>query len=221
MKTYWKDYQGEDEQFWEHEWGKHGTCISTLDPSCYADYQPTEEAVDFFKKTVELFKTLPSYEWLSAAGIKPSDSATYSTSDIQAALKAKHGKEVTLGCKNGALDEIWYHYNVQGSVVGGKFVAADPDGTKSTCPDSGIKYLPKSGGGSGGGGSGTSTTSSQGSGPTGTPFSGKGQLKVNSGGSQKGCIISSGNWYTTGSCASFTATTSGGFWKPFSVLSNH
>jgi ribonuclease T2 len=211
MKTYWKDYQGQDEQFWEHEWGKHGTCISTIDPSCYTDYQPTEEAVDFFKKTVELFKTLPSYQWLSEAGITPSASATYSSADIQSALKAKHGKEVTIGCKNGALDEIWYHYNVQGSIIGGNFVAADPDGTKSTCPDTGVKYLPKSGGSSGGGGgSSTSTMSTSGSSPTGTPFSGKGQLKVYSGSSQTGCIISSGSWFTTGTCASFTAAASGG-----------
>lgn len=62
MQTYWKDYQGEDETFWEHEWGKHGTCISTLNPECYSDHTATEEVVDFFQKTVDLFKSLPSYE---------------------------------------------------------------------------------------------------------------------------------------------------------------
>ena len=62
MNTYWKDNQGDDETFWEHEWGKHGTCISTLSPSCYTNYQATEEAVDFFQKVVDLFNTLPSYD---------------------------------------------------------------------------------------------------------------------------------------------------------------
>ena len=61
MNTYWKDYQGNDEVFWEHEWGKHGTCISTLDPKCYTGYTPQQEVVDYFQKTVDLFKTLDSY----------------------------------------------------------------------------------------------------------------------------------------------------------------
>lgn len=218
MQTYWKDYQGDDEQFWSHEWDKHGTCISTLEPACYGDdYQPTQEVVDFFKKAVELFKTLPSYEWLSEAGITPSDSKTYTSAEIQDALKAKHGNEVTIGCKDGSFNEIWYHYNVKGSVITGEFVSAPPDGTKSTCPASGIKYLPKgSGGSSGGGSSSTTTTSAAGTDPTSPPssggsFSGKGQLKVvnSETGAQDGCLISSGTWYVSGTCATFTATASG------------
>ncbi|KAF2641272.1 ribonuclease M [Massarina eburnea CBS 473.64] len=209
MGTYWKDYQGNDETFWQHEWGKHGTCISTLEPSCYTNHKATEEVVDFFQKTVDLFKALPSYTWLAAAGITPSTTTTYTTSQIQSALSAKRsGVTVTLGCSSSALNEIWYHYDVRGSVQSGEFVPANPDGTKSTCPSTGIKYLPKSG--SGGGGGGTTTVPTSGTpAPTGTPFSGKGYLNVNSGGSQKGCIISAGTWYTSGTCASFTATVSG------------
>lgn len=210
MQTYWKDYSGDDETFWEHEWGKHGTCISTLKPSCYDDYTPTQEVPDFFDKAVELFKTLPSYEWLSAAGITPSSSKTYTSAQIQAALKAKHGQEVTLGCSSGALNEIWYHYSVRGSVQTGDFVAAEPDGTKSTCPSTGVKYLPKSSGGSTSTTTGpTSTTTTTSPTSTGGAFSGKGSLMVEVDGSQNGCIISAGTWYTTGTCASFTAAASG------------
>ncbi|KAK4150721.1 hypothetical protein C8A00DRAFT_36662 [Chaetomidium leptoderma] len=73
---------------------KHGTCISTLKPSCYTNHQATQEAVDFFAKT---------------------------------------------------LDELWYYYNFQGSVQSGTFYPANPVSSGSTCPSTGIKYLPKSG----------------------------------------------------------------------------
>ena len=61
MNTYWKDYQGDDEDFWEHEWGKHGTCINTLDPKCYANNDSQQGVVDYFQKTTDLFGELDSY----------------------------------------------------------------------------------------------------------------------------------------------------------------
>lgn len=204
MQTYWKDYQGDDESFWEHEWGKHGTCISTLDPSCYANYSPTQEAADFFTRAVSLFATLPTYDWLSAAGIVPSATKTYTLAAIQAALTAHHGHNVVIRCSGGALNELWYHFNVQGSVQSGTFKAVDPVGSGSTCPSTGIKYLPKyttttppS--------STTTTTGGPTSVPTGAPgaLSGKGYVEVQ----PDGFLISSGNWYRAGGTpASFTAT---------------
>lgn len=143
METYWKDYNGDDESFWEHEWNKHGTCISTLEPTCYeGGYKPTQEVVDYFARTVDLFMGLPTYKWLSDAGIEPSDSATYDLEDVQRALEDKHGAEVTLGCKGKNLNEVWYHYNVRGSVQTGEFVAAEPDGTKGPCPSK-VRYAVK------------------------------------------------------------------------------
>lgn len=62
MNTYWKDNKGNDKSFWAHEWGKHGTCISTLQPNCYTSYVPQEEVVAYFQKTVDLFKTLDSFQ---------------------------------------------------------------------------------------------------------------------------------------------------------------
>lgn len=61
MNTYWKSNNGDDEGFWEHEWNKHGTCISTMEPECYTSYTPQEEVVAYLEKTVDLFKTLDSY----------------------------------------------------------------------------------------------------------------------------------------------------------------
>ena len=213
MNTYWKNQGASDESFWEHEWGKHGTCISTLEPSCYTNYVPQQEVVDFFTKTVALFKTLPSYQFLSDAGITPSSSATYTSAEILAALNKPRGVDVAIQCANtNQLDEIWYFFDVAGSVQTGKFIPTNPDGSKSDCPATGIKYLPKSG--SSPPPSPTTTTTTGGSEPTpttapGTPFSGKGTLQVSTDGKATGCIISGGTWYTTGTCAGFTAAASG------------
>jgi hypothetical protein len=62
MSEYWKDFRGDDANLWEHEWNKHGTCVSTLETNCYEDYLPQQEVVDYFDKTVEIYKELPSHE---------------------------------------------------------------------------------------------------------------------------------------------------------------
>lgn len=57
MNEYWLPNSGTAESFWEHEWSKHGTCINTLSPGCYGDgYVAGQEVVDFFARTVDLFK---------------------------------------------------------------------------------------------------------------------------------------------------------------------
>lgn len=61
MNTYWVSDDSTNEVFWEHEWNKHGTCISTLEPSCYSSYTTGAEVVDFFNAAVDLFKILPTY----------------------------------------------------------------------------------------------------------------------------------------------------------------
>lgn len=194
MSTYWKDYQGRDEDLWEHEWGKHGTCISTLDPECF-DGSTTAGVVPYFSQAVRLFKTLPTYDWLSEAGIVPSNTATYSRASILAVLKDKTGYEPYLGCKAGALNEVWYFYNVQGSLVNGHFEHTAIVGKTGTCGVN-IRYLPKS---STPPPSKTKITPPQPQ-PTGA-FAGRGYLTVDKG----GCLISSGKWYKSGTCATFTA----------------
>ncbi|KAI1768514.1 ribonuclease M [Hypoxylon sp. FL1150] len=214
METYWLPNDSTAESFWEHEFGKHGTCISTLEPKCFTDYQPTEEVPYFFNTTVTLFKSLPTYQFLADAGITPSSTTTYKLADIQAALSKNHnGESVYIGCTDSAIDQVYYYYNVYGSVANGQFVPASPDNSDDGgCPSTGVQYLPKSGGGS----TPTSTTSTGTSSPTSTPtstptgsFSGKGYLNAVTGGSTQGCIISGGTWYTSGTCATFTAASSG------------
>ncbi|KAJ5490776.1 Ribonuclease T2 [Penicillium diatomitis] len=142
MQNYWVDINGDNENFWAHEWGRHGTCINTIDPSCYSNYSPQEEVGEFFQKVVDLFKGLDTYKALADAGITPDDSQTYALSDIQAALTSFHGgASVHLGCSSGKLNQVWYFFNVAGNAIDGKYEAVDTL-TKSNCP-SNVRYVPK------------------------------------------------------------------------------
>ncbi|KAF6231117.1 hypothetical protein HO173_010617 [Letharia columbiana] len=146
MSVYWKDDGGNDESFWEHEWGKHGTCISTFDTSCYTDYVPTQEVVDFFQKTLQLFSVLDTYTFLKDAGIVPSTTKTYTYSEIRKALVQDRHVNATIECTGAnstELDEVYYYYNVYGSAQDGTYIPAQPDTNSSSCPMTGIQYLPK------------------------------------------------------------------------------
>ncbi|CRG85946.1 ribonuclease T2 family, putative [Talaromyces islandicus] len=212
MQNYWKDFRGDDANLWEHEWNKHGTCISTLQTKCYSDYIPQEEVVDYFDKAVELFKGLPSYESLSKAGIVPSHDKTYNLVDIQNALKAAHGAEVTVRCRHGSLNEIWYHFNVGGRLQTGNFEPADPVGGGSNCPRSGIRYLPKRLAPPPHRPRPTATDGPGGPEPTGPAHPRKGNLRVYRANQQRGCLISRGTWFTSGTCATYRAKdVTGGF----------
>ncbi|KAK7528025.1 ribonuclease T2-like protein [Phyllosticta citriasiana] len=213
MSTYWKSNSESDESFWEHEWSKHGTCVSTLKPTCYDDYQSRQEVRDFFNRSVSLFQERPTYEWLAAAGITPSTSATYSTSEIQAALKAQHGSGVALLCEGSGRKtfyQVYYGFEVRGSLQAGQFVPIDVS-SSSNCPSK-VRYVPKRGGPSPtttGRHTKTATTTTTAL-PTSTgSFSGKGFLNVEHDGGSNGCIISGGTWYASGTCATFTATSAG------------
>ncbi len=61
MGTYWKDWKGDDEKLWGHEWKKHGTCVSTLRPECYEGYQERGEVLDYFARAMGLFRGLDTF----------------------------------------------------------------------------------------------------------------------------------------------------------------
>lgn len=147
MQQYWLNDDGSNEKFWEHEWATHGTCYSTLNVDCLPSDSPTgAEAVAFFETVVRVFKTLPTYDWLAQAGITPSYSQTYSLSDLLSALEAGSGGYTpTLGCsRSDKLSSVSWYFNLKGSVIDGDFVPINTP-EDSTCPSSGIQYLPKEG----------------------------------------------------------------------------
>ncbi|PPQ67928.1 hypothetical protein CVT25_000340 [Psilocybe cyanescens] len=213
MQTHWVDINGQNEQFWEHEWATHGTCMSTLVPKCLPSGSVKgAEAVAFFQTVVKLFQTLPTFTWLSNEGITPSTSKTFTLSQLTTALKAQSGFTPSLDCTSGALNQISWYFNLKGSVIDGTFVPIDAP-EKGSCPSSGIKYPPKSG--SSGGGTPTSTS---GGGPTSSPAPGTLPNKATIHAGSTGGLLSAGTWSTqtlatytlSGTTSSFTMTSSKG-----------
>ncbi|KAL0947455.1 hypothetical protein HGRIS_013562 [Hohenbuehelia grisea] len=146
MSQFWLDNKGDNEKFWKHEWNKHGTCMSTLEPTCLPNGDVKgADAVVYFQTTVKLFQGLPTHKWLADGGIKPSDNATYTRDEIVGALKKSSGGATPeLGCKSGRLNHIGWYFNVKGSVLSGDFLAVDtPDNKQGSCPENGIRYPPK------------------------------------------------------------------------------
>ncbi|KAJ8517429.1 hypothetical protein ONZ45_g5377 [Pleurotus djamor] len=97
----------------------------------------------YFQAAVKAFKDLPTYELLSAAGIKPTADGEFSLDALLAALKKGPGVTPRLDCQDGKLKEVGWYFHLKGSIAGGEYIAIDaPDG-KGSCPKEGIKYLPK------------------------------------------------------------------------------
>ncbi|KAJ1554706.1 hypothetical protein HK405_004282, partial [Cladochytrium tenue] len=110
------------------------------------------DVVDFFSAALTFYRRLPTYKWLTDAGIVPSNSTTYTLSDLQAALTAQHGALPYIGCSGAKYDstdagagsadagrtvvsEVWYYYHVHGRPQEG---VAEPVNTTyaSTCATS-------------------------------------------------------------------------------------
>ncbi|CDR47602.1 CYFA0S34e00518g1_1 [Cyberlindnera fabianii] len=195
METYWKDYKGDDESLWEHEFNKHGTCYSTLKPTCYGDNMTDHEYVyDYYRETVELYETLPTYQWLKDADIVPSTTATYSKDAFIAALSQKHGAIPYISCdSDNAISEVWYYFHIRGPLVGGEYVPTDSTTVSKSCKD-GIKFPPKQK-------DTTPTTTQTSDGPQSTAPATKGYITLSG---QDGCLIKNGHWYTTGTCATYS-----------------
>lgn len=111
---------------------QHGTCCSTLDLKC--GYSRLSDLVPYFNRIVALHKALPTYQWLTAAGITPSSTNTYTLAQLQAVARNNFGQEIVWNCRSGALNEAWYGYFTRGTIESGAFVAADTAGLVSNCP---------------------------------------------------------------------------------------
>ena len=96
MNKYWVNQGAPNSAFWAHEFSKHATCYSTFDVPCYGpEYVLHEDLIDFYQTAIMYYMRFPTYTWLAAAGITPSNSTTYTLSDMQGALTKASGKVLT------------------------------------------------------------------------------------------------------------------------------
>lgn len=134
----------------QHEFSKHATCFSTFDIPCYGPkYSEHEEVIDYFETVILYNSRLPTFTWLAAHDITPSNTTTYSVADIEAALAAEYGATPYVGCSgprynetaagagstdNGRtqLSEMWYYFHVNGRPQEGNGVPLERNG-KSSC----------------------------------------------------------------------------------------
>lgn len=155
MDKHWIAQNQPNAELWAHEYSKHATCFSTFAPACFSaeDLETHADVLDYFSVSAAFHSRLPSYDWLAAASIKPSNSTRYTLAAIQSALAARHGGTPYVGCSGprfneteagrGSLDngrtvltELWYYYHVYGPVQAakGKAVGADiTGGSTSSC----------------------------------------------------------------------------------------
>ncbi|KAG0189415.1 ribonuclease T2-like [Apophysomyces sp. BC1034] len=114
MNTYWPSYKGDNSEFWTHEWDKHGTCVSTLDPSCFgSSYEQYEDMYTYFGQVLELRQKYDLYSIFSNANITPGDGSV-SISDLESAIQSSIGVQPKISCHDGAINEVWIYFNVQG-----------------------------------------------------------------------------------------------------------
>ncbi|KAI9591815.1 ribonuclease T2-like protein [Syncephalis fuscata] len=139
MTTYWPSYKGNAPSFWSHEWNKHGTCVSTLEPECTSPAAPPHhDVLEYFHTALSLRLKFNPYTALASAGIVPGK--LYDNAAFKKALEDAWGVSVVLKCRRGQISEVWMWMKVRGRE---QYVP-----TNSTMPNSGtcnsrIYYPPK------------------------------------------------------------------------------
>ena len=148
---YWINQGAPNTDFWAHEFSKHATCFSTFDVPCYGpEYVPYSEIPDFFETAILYYRRLPTYDWLSAAQITPSNSTTYTLSAFQNALTTGYGALPFVGCSgprfnatargagsadNGrtVVSEVWYYFHAAGRPQSGAWLPVNATGYLTSC----------------------------------------------------------------------------------------
>lgn len=115
----WPSYLGKNDDFWKHEWEKHGSCSNML-------------PFDYFRLTLDIYARNDLQQILEDAKILPGSS--YSPSQIINAIQISLGVEPFLICERNYLTEIRLCLNKNRPIP--QYTPCNIQG--STCPTSGI-----------------------------------------------------------------------------------
>ncbi|GAB4814804.1 hypothetical protein N2152v2_001850 [Parachlorella kessleri] len=96
LRCKWESFKGPDEEFWAHEWDKHGTCAQPV-----VGNRPT-----YFRTTLDLDEMYDLDEALAAHDVTPSDSHSYAAEDLLNAISDSYGAAPLLKCKGKSLVEV-------------------------------------------------------------------------------------------------------------------
>ncbi|KAI7871193.1 ribonuclease T2 family protein [Spinellus fusiger] len=133
MNSVWPSSEGTVDSFWQYEWHKHGTCMTTLEPECYDSATPYQGLVDYFTTAVEMHKQYPIYKALSRHGIVPGYS--YPTAAVILSIQRELHALPILHCDdNGTLVETWLYFHVKGPIRHSQFYPMLPDNV-GTCKE--------------------------------------------------------------------------------------
>ena len=97
MHRYWPDVEmrGVTDSLWSHEWIKHGTC------ACLNPLTSITTQTEYFEAGVKLAEVNTVTLWLEQAGVVPSDTEHYKTSDVwDAVIKGNGGFRPKIECLN-------------------------------------------------------------------------------------------------------------------------
>ncbi|CAG9327639.1 unnamed protein product [Blepharisma stoltei] len=75
LMSYWLSYNGDQKVFWEHEWTKHGTCVT-----------PAITCNTYFELGVQMYEDLKILETLQSKGVIPSNAVEVNRTAVQTAF---------------------------------------------------------------------------------------------------------------------------------------
>ncbi|KAJ9066444.1 hypothetical protein DSO57_1009429 [Entomophthora muscae] len=135
MEKYWVSSRNNSQWFWDHEWNKHGTCLSTIREECNHS-KGDKPHIRYFKTALREYERYDVYEELARNRIVPREEP-YSLKEMVYALN-KWRLSFKLQCTRGRLNQIFFFSY---GITGNQFIERSYYGIHD-CPQK-IKYLPK------------------------------------------------------------------------------